>query len=155
MDNAIPIIINGVHYGNFFIGQFFLEQPDLDFFRAQAKKCGFDENSYLEAVKKVPIWTQEQLNDYVLFIKELINVISVLGLKTLKESIKEREKLIKELQNALDNVNTLEGLIPICSNCKKIRDDKGFWNQVEAYIMEHSSATFTHSVCPECGEKLY
>jgi DNA repair exonuclease SbcCD ATPase subunit len=68
---------------------------------------------------------------------------------------KEREKLVQELQYALENVKTLQGLIPICSNCKKIRDDKGFWNQVEGYIMKHSDATFTHGVCPECGKKLY
>jgi hypothetical protein len=49
----------------------------------------------------------------------------------------------------------LGGLIPNCSSCKKIRDDKGFWNQLEHYIYEHSEATFTHGVCPECAEKLY
>ncbi|MGD9975731.1 MAG: PAS domain S-box protein [Desulfatirhabdiaceae bacterium] len=85
VDNATPIIIDGIHYGNFFTGQFFLEEPDLDFFRVQAKKYGFDEDAYLKAVKRVPIWTQEQLNNYLFFIKGLITVISESGLKKLKE----------------------------------------------------------------------
>jgi sigma-B regulation protein RsbU (phosphoserine phosphatase) len=67
----------------------------------------------------------------------------------------EREKLIKELQFALDNVKTLQGLIPICASCKKIRDDKGFWNQVEGYISEHTDAKFTHGICPDCAKELY
>ena len=75
--------------------------------------------------------------------------------EVLQETTKEREKLIQELQSALDNVKTLQGLIPICGNCKKIRDDKGFWNQVEGYIMAHSDAKFTHGLCPECSKLLY
>jgi PAS domain S-box-containing protein len=73
----------------------------------------------------------------------------------LQEATNERETLVQRLQYALDNVKTLQGLIPICSNCKKIRDDKGFWNQVEGYIMKHSDASFTHGVCPDCETKLY
>ena len=85
VDNAMPIIIDGFHYGNFFTGQFFLEEPDIGFFLIQAKKYGFDEDSYLKAVKRVPIWTQEQLNNYLFFIKGLIAVISESGMKKLKE----------------------------------------------------------------------
>jgi PAS domain S-box-containing protein len=67
----------------------------------------------------------------------------------------EREKLITELQNALADIKTLSGLVPICSNCKKIRDDKGYWTQVEAYIQERSQARFSHGICPDCMKKLY
>ena len=67
----------------------------------------------------------------------------------------EREKLIHELQDALANVKTLRGLLPICSYCKKIRDDKGYWNRLESYIRDHSGAEFTHGICPECLKKLY
>jgi PAS domain S-box-containing protein len=73
----------------------------------------------------------------------------------LGKSTRDREKLIQELQSALENVKTLQGLIPICANCKKIRDDKGFWNQVESYISQHTDAKFTHGICPECAKKLY
>ncbi|MDA8162854.1 MAG: PAS domain-containing protein [Desulfobacteraceae bacterium] len=67
----------------------------------------------------------------------------------------EREHLIKELGNALDNVRQLNGLLPICMYCKKIRDDKGYWNQIEAYISEHTEAEFSHGLCPECRKKYY
>jgi len=67
----------------------------------------------------------------------------------------EREKLIHELQDALANIKTLRGLLPICSYCKKIRDDKDYWNRIESYIQDHSGAEFTHGMCPECLKKLY
>jgi PAS domain S-box-containing protein len=67
----------------------------------------------------------------------------------------ERERLIQELQTALTRVKALSGLLPICASCKKIRDDQGYWKQVETYIRSHSEATFTHSICPECRQKLY
>ena len=67
----------------------------------------------------------------------------------------EREILIDKLQSALDEVKTLSGLLPICSACKKIRDDQGYWNQIEGYIQRHSEAQFSHSICPECANKMY
>jgi len=67
----------------------------------------------------------------------------------------EREKLISELQQALSDVKTLSGLLPICASCKKIRDDKGYWNQIEVYIKDHSEAEFTHGLCPECAKRIY
>mgnify|MGYP001564979759 FL=1 len=66
----------------------------------------------------------------------------------------EREKLLRELQEALANIKTLKGLIPICVSCKKIRDDKGFWQKVESYIESHSEAEFTHGYCPACAERI-
>jgi PAS domain S-box-containing protein len=73
---------------------------------------------------------------------------------------KERlEELVKartaELSAALSKVKTLSGFLPICSSCKKVRDDKGYWNQVEAYLNEHSELVLSHSMCPECARKLY
>lgn len=67
----------------------------------------------------------------------------------------ERERLIAELQEALAKIKTLRGLIPMCANCKKIRDDKGYWEAVETYIEERSQAEFSHGICPECLKKLY
>ncbi len=67
----------------------------------------------------------------------------------------EREGLISELQDALATLKTLEGLLPICAACKKIRDDKGAWNQIEVFIQSHSDAEFTHSFCPDCARRLY
>ena len=86
----------------------------------------------------------------------------IIGIRTTLEDIterkrleQERESIMFELQNALSNVKTLSGLIPICASCKKIRNDQGFWNQLESYIMEHSDATFSHGICPDCIQKLY
>ncbi len=62
---------------------------------------------------------------------------------------------ITELKQTMATVQTLGGLLPICSNCKKIRDDKGYWNRLEAYIQEHSEAEFTHGICPDCVAELY
>jgi hypothetical protein len=67
----------------------------------------------------------------------------------------ERLVLIDELQQALSEVKKLEGFIPICSNCKKIRDDQGYWQQVEQYVSERSSAQFSHGICPDCIKILY
>ena len=67
----------------------------------------------------------------------------------------ERQKLLNKLKDALDHVKTLSGLLPICSNCHKIRDDQGYWERVESYISKRSEATFTHSICPDCVRKLY
>ncbi|MCD4796506.1 MAG: response regulator [Candidatus Cloacimonetes bacterium] len=67
----------------------------------------------------------------------------------------ERERLISELKEALNNIKTLKGLLPICASCKKIRDDKGYWSEVESYISLHSDVAFSHGICPDCMKKLY
>ncbi len=72
-----------------------------------------------------------------------------------KQAEVEREALAAQLQEALANVKTLSGLVPICANCKKIRDDAGYWRAVEQYIGEHSRAEFTQSICPDCMKKLH
>ena len=66
-----------------------------------------------------------------------------------------RENLIKDLREAFEKIKVLKGLLPICSSCKKIRDDKGYWNRIEEYIGTHSEAEFTHGICPDCRSRLY
>ena len=61
----------------------------------------------------------------------------------------------QELQEALAKVRTLRGLLPICASCKKIRNDQGYWQQVEVYVRDHSEAEFSHCLCPDCARKLY
>ena len=108
VDNATPIIIDGKHYGNFFTGQFFLEKPDLEFFKKQAAKYGFDEKAYLEAVCKAPVWSKEKLFQYLDFIKGFIEIIAGIGLKQIKERETNRLLIEKEdqhqtiLQTAMD-----------------------------------------------------
>ena len=72
-----------------------------------------------------------------------------------KANEREREKLISDLEKALTKVKLLSGLLPICASCKNIRDDKGYWNQIESYIRDHSEAEFSHSICPDCAKRLY
>ena len=101
---------------------------------------------------------------YVIFNKSTFlnsegDVAGIIGLITditeHKKAESEKEALISELKQALEKIDTLSGFLPICSSCKKIRDDKGYWNRIETYIEDHSKALFSHSICPECSENLY
>lgn len=84
---------------------------------------------------------------------ELVRMVEfVIDVSVRKRAEAEREARVRELEVALANVRTLRGLLPICSACKKIRDDQGYWQQVEEYLLEHSDAEFSHSYCPECAE---
>lgn len=76
-------------------------------------------------------------------------------LRWLPKVIAHNESIKKDLQQANIKVKILSGFLPICASCKKIRNDAGYWTQIEAYIREHSEAEFSHSICPECMKKLY
>ena len=67
----------------------------------------------------------------------------------------DQDRCIGQLRETLADVKTLSGLLPICASCKHIRDDRGYWHQVESYIQQHSSAVFTHGLCPKCSQKIY
>jgi len=82
----------------------------------------------------------------------LARVNTHIALHTFRKSL---EKKNIELQKALDEVKQLRGFLPICANCKNIRDDKGYWERIETYVSNHSDAKFTHSICPDCATKLY
>jgi len=85
----------------------------------------------------------------------ILNALIGLSWGKIKQADEEKSKVIKELQKALERVKTLSGMLPICASCKKIRDDRGYWNKIEAYIEKHSEAEFSHGICPECARKLY
>lgn len=76
----------------------------------------------------------------------------LIALRCLNEELAARTE---ELEQALAQVNTLRGIIPICMHCKRIRDDRGYWEQVEAYVARHSDATFSHGLCPHCERQFY
>jgi hypothetical protein len=76
-------------------------------------------------------------------------------LAQVEQAQREKEAAILELQVALANVKRLSGLLPICASCKNIRDDEGYWHQVEVYIHTHTEVDFSHSICPDCIQKLY
>ena len=88
--------------------------------------------------------------------KEMIGIVeSFQDITTRKLAEDAKEELIAGMQHALDEVNLLSGLIPICASCKNIRDDQGYWNKIESYITNHSKVEFSHSICPDCAKKLY
>lgn len=81
------------------------------------------------------------------------SVVSISDISDLRNAEREQKKIQKKLEKAL--IRALSGFIPICSNCKRIRDEKGEWHPVEAYIHDRTEAQFSHGICPECGKKLY
>ncbi len=90
--------------------------------------------------------------------KELLaRVRAMERIKRAEDALREKEKELMEsvtaLKGALAQIKTLQGLIPICASCKKIRDDRGYWNQLEIYITQHTDAVFTHGICPDCAAK--
>ncbi|MBN8706548.1 MAG: response regulator [Bacteroidetes bacterium] len=96
------------------------------------------------------------VNDFIRQPLEPIELLARTGSALrLKQEIDSHRKKIEELREALAREKTLGGLLPICAGCKKIKDDKGYWKQVESYIEHHSHATFTHGICPACTEQLY
>jgi PAS domain S-box-containing protein len=102
-----------------------------------------------------PQWLQWEIHPWRKSSGEIGGMIFFVQIITeRKERELEREKMIRELQAALAEVKTLSGMLPICASCKKIRDDKGYWSQIETYLAKHTSASFSHGVCPECGEKF-
>jgi len=78
-----------------------------------------------------------------------------LDISARKRAEAEKEEAMLRLQEAMSKIKTLSGMLPICASCKKIRDDRGYWKQLESYIRDHSEADFSHSLCPECAVKLY
>jgi hypothetical protein len=88
-------------------------------------------------------------------------LVSALGklMQSLEEKVESRTNELvtrnADLEEALGKVNQLSGLLPICSGCKKVRDDQGYWEQVESYIVRHSDAQFSHGICPDCADKIY
>lgn len=97
-------------------------------------------------------WAPEEQN----FAGSIADLVSLtIEARERKRAEEAREQLIQQLQEALSNIKTLSGLIPICACCKKIRDDSGFWNHLEAYVQRYSEARFSHGICPECETRFY
>jgi hypothetical protein len=122
-----------------------------------------DSNFSIEGMLYDP-HTENVLTDMVRLLKILgisLAIISIITLilmvyyRRLRKAEKDKQHTIEQLQQALSEIKTLRGMLPMCSSCKKIRNDDGYWEHVEAYITKHTSTEFSHGICPECMEKLY
>jgi len=122
-----------------------MEKPGVQIYESKVKGGTTDERSV--------IFHKATFNDAEGNVNGMIGVI--LDITELRLTEAEREKLIVELQDAIDKVKVLSGFLPICGTCKKIRNDSGYWQQIEGYIREHSQAVFSHSICPDCAKKLF
>lgn len=175
VDASAPIVVKGKHLGNWLIGQGNLSDVTETRVMEYAMEIGADPKLMLEAFKSMTNMSRKEFDKKVEFLWvvtqqlchhahlnfKLSRSISLLK-KTqyelqqhklhLENTVKQRTA---ELEQSLAEVKQLNGLLPICSHCKKIRDDKGYWNQIEKYIHEHSDARFSHSICRECAKKHY
>lgn len=144
---------------------------DFDFWagRIHPEDAGWAARFFLEAAKRSENHEFEYrmmaADGSVVWLRDIVNIIQgkggpeklrgfMLDITARKNAEEERERLIAELQDALQNIKALKGLLPICAWCKKIRNDSGYWQQVELYIQDHSDAQFTHGMCPECRSKI-
>jgi hypothetical protein len=116
----------------------------------------------LEDINKTKQQLVDDLNELRHRVAEMEKLTAAFGQmnKLIEKSVdgsngeKEKEILISYLKAATEGIRKLRGLLPICAWCKKVRDDKGYWQQVEKYVEENSNASFTHGICPECMEKI-
>jgi len=130
----------------------------------EASKAAFAELQRKGYVRyeDLPLATRDRREIAVEFVSNVYpvnhhNVIqcNIRNITDRKQAEEERERLIIALRDALSKVKTLSGMLPICASCKKIRNDEGYWEQVDIYITDHSGAEFTHGICPDCSKKLY
>ena len=115
----------------------------------------------LAALLSVPV--DHRLVDYsfeiIGVLGSMLMLVGVLSIKPIfmmiRDAGEEQRTLAESLQEALNNIKILKGMLPICANCKKIRDDEGYWQRIETYISKYSDTKFTHGICPDCVRKLY
>ncbi len=136
--------------------------PQLSNVRPKLRKTS-QNTGKIEAVYKLSlpvsnefIWLKDEANIETFSTDNTCISLGSLTIVTKEmQAEEEREKLVQELQKALDNIKALSGLLPICSGCKKIRDDDGYWNQIDDYISQHADIDFSHGICPDCAAKFY
>lgn len=163
IDDVNPFLMDMLGYTrNELLGK---KLPEIGAFKdIEASKAAFEElqrNGYaryenlpLKAKDGRAIAVEFVSNVYLVNHNEVIQC-NIRDITERKKAEEERERLILELRDALSKVRTLSGMLPICASCKKIRNDKGYWEQIETYLENHSEAEFTHGICSDCAKKLY
>jgi hypothetical protein len=147
----IPIILTGLwypRYALFFAAALGLIHIASDYAAVEAFKIG-------PLLRTVMFIVMAYVTSYLVLRRDrLLSELQTRNNELVNVS-RELHKKNEALQNALNEIKTLKGILPICASCKKIRDDKGYWNQIESYIREHTEAEFSHGICPECVKILY
>ena len=143
-----------------YMAPLFVEDSCLECHHEQGYELGDLRGGISVTIQADPLLaTENQQMRYLLVTYFLIWVMGLAGQFTARYHLniekEEREKVIDELQHALAEVKTLSGLLPICASCKKIRDDTGYWNQLEEYFIHHTEVEFSHGLCPDCVKKIY
>lgn len=137
--------------GFFSYGEYFSGQEENLFLSQTMTLIGLSESSAKPDSPPTPIFNNIEFQEHAS--KQTQNLKALHRL--VETSAQEREALIKELREALSEIKTLRGFIPICAHCKNIRDDKGYWNEIERYIQAHTEVQFSHSLCPDCIKTYY
>ena len=133
-----------------------VNQEDRQRVVSELSEKGFIENFESRFQRKDKSQIVGLLSAKIINLQNIPHIISVTrDITELKKKENELKDVILKLQKALEEIRTLRGILPICANCKKIKDDKGYWEQVESYISKHSEAEFSHLICPDCMKKLY
>jgi hypothetical protein len=113
----------------------------------------WNEAGATQQISLVPMWYESRWF-YAALVMVFLALIYGAHRVRVGQLVRRKDELKKRVDEALAQIKILGGLIPICASCKKIRDDKGYWNHLETYIHAHSEADFTHSICPDCAEKM-
>lgn len=139
-DCAVPIVARDIHLATLFVGQFIYDDEQIDekFFRNQAKKFSFDEREYIDSLRDMRIFTRDEMTAIMAYYSGFAKLISNYAFNNL-----ELSQRLKQLQV----------LLPICSNCKKIRDDSGYWKQIDEFMESNSDIIFEQEECPDCKKK--
>ena len=135
-----------------------VQMPEMDGFETVKLMRKDKQTEYLPVIFVSAIYTDEYYHIKGLESGAVDFLTKPINIKILRGKVAVFLRLYKqrkELEEALENVKTLQGMLPICSICKNIRDDEGYWSKVEEYIQKHSDAEFTHSLCPDCVKKHY
>lgn len=147
LSGLLIFVLFSIHLAQFFLNRSLIMKP-LQIIRAKARLIAKDETHLGE---KIELATSKEFQD----VATAFNTMSE-SLRHQRDHLEERvESRTRELSEALGKVKTLKGLLPICASCKKIRDDRGYWTQIESYLYKHSDAEFSHGICPDCSKKLY
>jgi hypothetical protein len=159
---AVYLLYSGGVSGNGHLWIFFL--PTLAMFAFGVRTGLLSMGGLLLACALILIWPDDALLGYTYSFGFRLRFLLSLGGLTVFSAVAEQSRKLaqrrldqrnRELEEALREVRELSGLIPICSSCKKIRDDEGYWSEVEVYMRQHSELDFSHSLCPECSARLY